>query len=61
MDYLLPVTMAIVTLAAILTGYRVVFVLTGSAALFILISDLPHAFFQLIVSRIHANVLPSAP
>lgn len=57
MEYLLPITMAIVTLAAILAGYRVAFVLAGSAALFILISDLPHAFFQLIVSRIHANVL----
>lgn len=57
MDYLLPSIMAIATLAAILAGYRVAFVLAGSAALFILISDLPHAFFKLIVSRIYANVL----
>lgn len=57
MDYLLPITMAIITLGAILAGYRVAFVLAGSAALFILISDLPHAFFKLIISRIYANVL----
>lgn len=54
---LLPLSMALFTLLAILAGYRVGFVLAGSAALFILISDLPGAFFNLIVSRIHANVL----
>ena len=32
-------------------------VLAGSAALFILISDLPVAFFNLLVSRVYANVL----
>jgi len=49
--------MAVLTLVFILLGYRVAFVLGGSAALFILISDLPPAFFNLIVSRIYANVL----
>jgi len=53
----LPIFMAVLTLVFILLGYRVAFVLGGSAALFILISDLPPAFFNLIVSRIYANVL----
>ena len=49
--------MAIVVLSGILAGYRVGMVLAGSAALFILISDLPVAFFNLLVSRVYANVL----
>lgn len=49
--------MAVGTLLAILAGYRIAFVLAGSAALFILLADLPFAFFNLIVSRIYANVL----
>ena len=53
----LPIAMAALTLAGILAGYRVAMVLAGSAALFILISDLPIAFFNLLVSRIYANVL----
>ncbi|MEM7188491.1 MAG: TRAP transporter large permease subunit [Pseudomonadota bacterium] len=57
MEHALPLAMAAVTLTAILAGYRVAFVLAGTAALFILVSDLPQAFFKLIVSRIYANVL----
>ncbi|MBG6208135.1 tripartite ATP-independent transporter DctM subunit [Labrenzia sp. EL_126] len=53
----LPLAMAGLTLGAILLGYRVGMVLAGSAALFILISDLPIAFFNLLISRIYANVL----
>lgn len=49
--------MALIALAGILSGYRVAFVLAGSAAVFILIADLPVAFFKLAVSRIYANVL----
>ncbi|UWQ15820.1 TRAP transporter large permease subunit [Aliiroseovarius sp. M344] len=49
--------MAGLTLAAIFAGYRVGMVLAGSAAIFILISDLPVAFFNLLISRIYANVL----
>lgn len=56
-DTVLPLAMAALTLGGILAGYRVAFVLAGSAALFILVSDLPIAFFNLIVSRIYANVL----
>lgn len=57
MDTLLPLSMAILTLAGILAGYRVGMVLAGSAAIFILISGLPTAFFNLLISRIFANVL----
>ncbi|SMF47679.1 TRAP transporter, DctM subunit [Tistlia consotensis] len=57
METALPLAMAAVTLAGILAGYRVAFVLAGSAALFILLGGLPTAFFNLIVSRIYANVL----
>lgn len=53
----LPLAMAALTLAGILAGYRVAMVLAGSAALFILISDLPTAYFNLLTSRIYANVL----
>jgi len=53
----LALLMAMVTLVGILAGYRTGFVLAGVAALFILISDLPAAYFNLLVSRIYANVL----
>lgn len=56
-ETLLPLSMAGLTLGAILLGYRVGMVLAGSAALFILVSDLPIAFFNLLTSRIYANVL----
>ncbi|MCK8463782.1 TRAP transporter large permease subunit [Aliiroseovarius sp. S1339] len=53
----LPLAMAGLTLTAIFAGYRVGMALAGSAAIFILLSDLPVAFFNLLVSRIYANVL----
>ena len=53
----LPLAMAALTLTGIIAGYRVGMVLAGSAALFILASDLPTAFFNLLISRIYANVL----
>lgn len=56
-DGLIPYAMIVVTLAGILLGYRVGMVFAGSAALFVLVSDLPIAFFKLINSRIYANVL----
>ena len=49
--------MAALTLIGILAGYRVGMVLAGAAAIFILVSDLPTAFFSILVSRIYANVL----
>lgn len=56
-ETVLPLAMTAVLLAGIAAGYRVAFVLGGTAALFILVSDLPYAFFGLIVTRIYANVL----
>jgi len=56
-EFALPLVMAALAMIGILSGYRVALVLAGTAALFILISDLPTAFFKLIVSRIYANVL----
>ncbi len=56
-EALLPLAMAALTLGGILAGYRVAMVLAGAAALFILVSDLPTAFFNLLASRIYANVL----
>ncbi|WP_327795668.1 TRAP transporter large permease [Harenicola maris] len=53
----LPIAMAALTLGGILAGYRVGMVLAGAAAIFILVSDLPTAFFSILVSRIFANVL----
>lgn len=53
----LPLAMAALTLAGIFAGYRVALVLAGSAALFILIAGLPTAYFNLLTSRIYANVL----
>lgn len=57
MEALLPIAMAVLTLAGILLGYRVALVLAGSSALFILVSELPLSFFGLIVSRIYSNVI----
>ena len=56
-DTALPLAMAALTLTGILLGYRVGMVLGGAAALFVLISDLPTAYFSLLTSRIYANVL----
>lgn len=56
-DVVLPLAMAALTLGGILAGYRVAFVLAGASAIFIIASGLPTAFFNLIVSRIYANVL----
>ena len=53
----LPLAMAATALAGILAGYRVAMVLAGTATLFLLASDLPSAFFRLLVSRIYANAL----
>ena len=56
-EAILPLAMAALTIAGILAGYRVGMVLAGAAAIFILASDLPTAFFSILVSRIYANVL----
>ena len=53
----MSIAMAALTLTGILADYRVGMVLAGAAAIFILVSDLPTAFFSILVSRIYANVL----
>lgn len=57
MEYGLPVAMAGVAITGIICGYRVAFVLAGTAALFILLTDTPLSFFKLLLSRVYANVL----
>jgi tripartite ATP-independent transporter DctM subunit len=57
MEHGVALAMAFVALIGILAGYRVAFVLAGSAALFILLTDTPTSFFKLILSRIYSNVL----
>ena len=57
MEHGWALAMAAVTLGGILMGYRVAFVLGGSAALFILLTDTPVAFFNLILSRIYATAI----
>ncbi len=57
MEHPLALAMAIVTLGGILAGYRIAFVLAGSSALFILLSDTPVAFFKLLLSRVYASAL----
>ncbi|MEX0285634.1 MAG: TRAP transporter large permease subunit [Paracoccaceae bacterium] len=56
-ESVLPLAMAALTIGGILAGYRVGMVLAGAAAIFILVSDLPVTFFNLLTSRIYANVL----
>lgn len=53
----MPLAMSFTLLAAILLGYPVALALAGTSALFILLSDLPAAFFNLMISRIYANAL----
>ncbi len=57
MEHGLAVLMAGMTLAGILSGYRVALVLAGTAALFILFTDTPLSFFKLLLSRVYSNVL----
>ncbi|WP_207483903.1 TRAP transporter large permease [Arenibaculum pallidiluteum] len=56
-EYLLPLAMLAAMLGGILIGYPVALVLGGSAAVFLLSSDLPASFVNLMASRIYANAL----
>jgi TRAP-type mannitol/chloroaromatic compound transport system permease large subunit len=53
----LAILMASVTLIGIIAAYRVAFVLAGTAALFMLFTNTPQAFFRLLLSRVFSNVL----
>ena len=57
MPHATPLLMSVVLLVTILIGYPVPIALAGTAALFVLVSDLPLTFFNLMVSRVYANAL----
>lgn len=56
-EFLLPALMVIVLFGGILLGFPVGLVLGGVAAVFLMASDLPVAFFNMMVSRIYSNAL----
>ncbi|MGE4010618.1 MAG: TRAP transporter large permease subunit [Alphaproteobacteria bacterium] len=55
--FILPLLMLVVMLLGILLGYPVAFSLGGAAAIFLLVSDLPASFFNLMASRVYANAV----
>ncbi len=56
-EFLLPALMVLTLFGGILLGFPVGLVLGGVAAVFLLASDLPMAFFNMMVSRIYSNAL----
>lgn len=56
-EYLLPALMVVCLFAGILLGYQVALVLGGVAAVFLLVSDMSMAFFNMMISRIYSNAL----
>ncbi|MGM0858336.1 MAG: TRAP transporter large permease [Pseudomonadota bacterium] len=53
----MPLAMVALLFAGILSGYPVALVLGGVSTLFLMISDLPFAFSNLMLTRIYANAL----
>jgi tripartite ATP-independent transporter DctM subunit len=53
----LPLSMVLLLFAGILSGYPVALVLGGVSAIFLLFSDLPLAFANLMLTRVYANAL----
>lgn len=53
----MPLSMVLLLFAGILSGYPVALVLGGVSAIFLLISDLPVAFANLMLTRVYANAL----
>ncbi|WP_249978152.1 TRAP transporter large permease [Vreelandella olivaria] len=53
----LPLSMVLLLFAGILSGYPVALVLGGVSTIFLLISDLPIAFSNLMLTRVYANAL----
>lgn len=53
----LPLSMVLLLFAGILSGYPVALVLGGVSAIFLLFSDLPLAFSNLMLTRVYANAL----
>ncbi len=56
-EHWLPLSMAAVLLAGVLSGYPVALVMMGTAVLFWAVAGLPDGFLTLLVSRVYANVL----
>lgn len=57
LDILMPLAMVGLLFAGILSGYPVALVLGGVSAIFLLVSDLPMAFSNLMLTRVYANAL----
>ena len=53
----MPLCMVLLLFAGILAGYPVALVLGGVSAAFLLLSDLPMAFANLMLTRVYANAL----
>lgn len=56
-DHLLPLGMVALLFLGILSGYPVALVLGGVSAIFLVLSDLPATFGNLMLTRIYANAL----
>ncbi|MDW0361149.1 TRAP transporter large permease subunit [Halomonas venusta] len=56
-EHWLPLAMVLLLFAGILSGYPVALVLGGVSAMFLLLSDLPLAFANLMLTRVYANAL----
>lgn len=57
LEHWLPLSMVLLLFAGILSGYPVALVLGGVSAIFLLFSDLPLAFSNLMLTRVYANAL----
>lgn len=56
-EHWLPLAMVLLLFTGILSGYPVALVLGGVSAIFLLLSDLPLAFANLMLTRVYANAL----
>ncbi|MBS3668203.1 MULTISPECIES: TRAP transporter large permease [Halomonadaceae] len=57
LEHWMPLSMVLLLFAGILSGYPVALVLGGVSAIFLLFSDLPLAFANLMLTRVYANAL----
>ena len=57
LEHWMPLSMVLLLFAGILSGYPVALVLGGVSAIFLLFSDLPLTFSNLMLTRVYANAL----
>lgn len=57
LEHWLPLSMVLLLFVGILSGYPVALVLGGVSAIFLLFSDLPFTFSNLMLTRVYANAL----